>query len=189
MSKKLIALTLALILVLSLSALAFADTTPTVDNTTADIPVSIRQEFIDDAPEGHYLANLVRVDIDDEFYKIEATYLPLVQVAATEVSGAKYVNYYYSGLGVNILRYQLNGTFLVNYDGSVPQCTGLGYQKTYQYDNAPNGYTFDVVSEYRTLGAGYGSLTVTFDVYWAGTPTNQASDTGSIACDEYGNIY
>lgn len=189
--KKLLSLTLALVLVLSLSALAFADTAPIVDNAIADVPVNIRQEFIDEAPEGHYLAGVKYVPIDDEFYKYEAIYLPLVQTAATTVRGSKYIKLYFSGLpNINIMYYRLDGTFSVPFDGSAATCVSFEHSQQYVYDNSINhGYHFRVTNHVKSYYGEAGRLTVYFDYYWDGEKRGSSSDYDSIACNPYGEIY
>lgn len=186
--KKLLSLVVVLLLLLSFSTVSFADTTVT-DNSVCDIPVAVRQEFIDDAPEGKYLASIVRTDVTEDIYKVEGVYLPLVQTASTNVSGSKYVNYYYRGLDVNIMRYRLDATFSVSYDGvTQPPCVSFSHAKVYQYNNT-SGYTFSVTSERRIISDGVASLVVTFNVYWNGSLVETgASDTNYIACDSYGNF-
>lgn len=190
MSKKIVSLIVALVLILSLSATAFADTTPTVDNTTADIPVSIRQEFIDDAPAGQTLTSLSYEALEDGFFKVEGTYQTPAQARTTVVYGTKTIKLYYSSLyPVHIMMYTIGGEFSVPYDGTAATCTSAAvWDGVVTYDN-PTGYQFAYSYQTSQYFGNQGKVTVYFEVYWHGEYKNISSDYGVIACDEYGNVY
>ena len=181
--KKVLSIVLAMLFVMSVPIFASAETT-----TPDEIPADVYQQYVDETPEGYYLAEVKKIVEDEDWYRIEALYLPLVQTRAADISGTKYVDVYYSGIGVNIMRYLLSATFRVKYDGSLPECISFAHQRTYKYDN-PGALTFDVTSERRELGAGYAALIVTFDAYWDGSYTQTESYRNTIACDQYGEIY
>ncbi|MBR4889352.1 MAG: hypothetical protein IKU17_09430 [Clostridia bacterium] len=189
--KKTLSVILALILISSLSTMAFADATTITDNATAIIPVSIRQEFIDETPEGQYLADIKYVPINDDFYQYEALYLPINPTHRATIEGSKYVRVYHSSLGTHIMYYYLYGTF--TYDGTTATCTSFAYNRQYLYGSGePTGdtvYTYVIRSEdgYRQAERGY--VRVVYAVYGSGQYVETVVATPTIACEPYGEIY
>lgn len=185
--KKLLSFILAMVLMLALSAVAFADTGTVTDNATAEVPVSVRQEFIDETPLGTYLADVKYVQIDDEYFAYEALYLPLVQSRSSTTSGYKYVDVNYSGLGVSVMRYYLQGSF--TYDGTTSSCTSITRSLQYKYDN-PGGYTFTITRDTPSKSGNQGYVDLVYNAYWNGSYVRTVSNfKPTIACDEYGNVY
>ena len=173
---------MAIIMILSISAVAMADT---VDNhaltVQEGIPAEVYQEFIDDTPEGMYLSDVVRTVVDENVTVIRALYLPLIQPRGTSEYGQEYANYYYGN--IRAFRYLLAGYFDVTYTaGSQPECTSFAYQKVNHYSN-PSGYTFEITDERTVKGWGSASLTVSFIPY--GTET---SVIHHLVCDSEGVI-
>lgn len=186
--KKVLSFALSLIMVLVLSSVAFADSVSIVDNATSVVPVSIRQEFIDETPEGHYLADVKYVRIDDDFFQYEGVYLPLVQPRYQLIEGTKYVKVYYDALyPAHIMYYRLEGTF--RYDGSSSACIDLDFYRQYTYNN-PGGYTFVVTTEEARYNGNQGYVNLVFKVYSGNNHIDTISNVRpTIACDIYGNIY
>lgn len=186
--KKLLSFILAMVLMLALSAVAFADTGTVTDNATAEVPVSVRQEFIDETPLGTYLADVKYVQINDEYFAYEALYLPLVQSRSSTVSGSKYVKVYFDELyPAHIMYYYLTGSF--TYDGTTSSCTSITRSLQYKYDN-PGGYTFTITRDTPRKSGNQGYVDLVYNAYWNGSYVRTVSNfKPTISCDEYGNVY
>lgn len=181
--KRTLSTLLALVLILSMSAMAFADTTP-----TAEIPVDTMQAFIDDTPEGFYLAGTKVVPIDDDFTAYEAIYKPLIEPRASTTSGSKVVYVRYEPLNARVIKSSLMASF--SYDGSTSTCTSVTASTATLNGGVFPGYTIRITnsSTYRSGNHGYVDL-----VYQAlvGSVVHETVSNykPTIACDPYGNVY
>ncbi|MBR4887692.1 MAG: hypothetical protein IKU17_00950, partial [Clostridia bacterium] len=176
-------LTLALVLVLSLSALAFADTAP-----TAEIPADTMQAFIDDTPEGYYLAGTKVVPINDDFTAYEAIYKPLIEPRASTTSGSKVVYVEYKPISANVIKSSLMASF--SYDGSTSTCTSVTASTSRLNGGVFPGYTISIVNSSTYRSGNHGYVDLVYNVLVGSAVYDTISNVKpTIACDPYGNIY
>jgi len=180
--KKVLAMTLAIVLILSMSAIAFADTTP--NNQFADVPAEILQDFIDVTPEGQYLVDVNYVPIDEKSYMYEGIYRSLVQPRGSRVTDSKYSQIFHENIDTAAITYWLWGEF--DYDGVTSECKRFQYDCTYEY-NGPL-YSFEVVAQSPRIAGNSAYVAVTYNAY-SSNGTQVCHATPTIACDAYGNVY
>lgn len=184
MKKKLLSAIMALILILSMSAMAFADTVP----ITEGIPADTMQAFIDDTPEGYYLAGTTIVPIDEDFTAYEAVYKPLVQPRYSLVTDSKTVYVRYAPIAANVIRSDLTGTF--RYDGSTSACISASADTYLLHEGEFAGYTFEITRETIRYNGDQGYVDLVYKVYANGALYATVSNyKPTIACDPYGNVY
>ena len=180
--KRTLSVIFALVLVLSMSAIAFADTTP-----TAEIPADTMQAFIDDTPEGYYLAGTNVVPINDDFTAYEAIYKPLVQPRYSTVTDTKGVYVWCDLVDDYVIYSQLTGTF--RYDGYTSTCTKVT-ANTYLLYSSHSGYTFNIANQTVGYNGDQGYVDLIYDIYLNGYHMYRISNyKPTIACDPYGNVY
>lgn len=182
--KRTLSIILAMVLVLSMSAMAFADTTP-----IAEIPADTMQAFIDDTPEGHYLAGTNVIPIDEQLTAYEAVYLPIVRPRYASVTGQKTVYVYEGLIGANIVRSDLTGTF--NHDGRTAVCTNITANTVLLHPSYA-GYTFQITNKTPRLNGDQGYVDLVYKVYsgYSSVVVKTVSNIKpTIACNPDGTIY
>lgn len=182
MKKRLLSVLLAMIMVLSLSAIAFAD-------TPNDIPAEMYQKCVDDIPEGHYLADVImRTEEDGVTTTVEALYLPISRASTGTLTNNIYAYYTSKNAGtIHVLTYKMYGSF--TYDGSTVSVNSASTicNRTYQCGNV-DGYTVSPSTPNRTISGGTLRYTINYSMYYYGSLEDSGSTYGAIICDRYGNI-
>ena len=174
---------MALVLALSMSAMAFADTAP-----TAEIPADTMQAFIDDTPEGYYLAGTNVVPIDDEFTAFEAVYKPLIEPRYSLVTDYKTVYVYNEIIAANVVRSHLEGTF--QYDGVTATCTKVLASTNVLNNGVFPGYTIEITRQTPTRSGNHGYVDLIYNMCVGSVVYRTISNyKPTIACDPYGNVY
>lgn len=189
--KKSISFILTIIMILSISTMAFADDNLPSVTVVGEIPTEVIEEFIDLIPDGHYLKKIEATDDGNDMYGYSALYLPLVQTASSEVSGSKYKKIYNSDIAVAIFNVWIYGEFNVAYDGSAAECSSASCDVVYTYNNRANGAygAVQLGNEYALCMGENATAYVPYKWYWGSTLIDTYVGTASIGCSPYGEIY
>ncbi len=181
MKKRSLSLLLAIVMLLSLSTVAFAD-------TTDSIPAEMYQKCVDDTPAGHYLADVImHAEDDGATTTVEALYLPVSRTMTGAVTKNIYVYATVSDdFTFHALTYRVTANF--NYTGTSVSLATSSCTKTYQCGNI-EGYTVSTSSPVKQYGNGTLIYHIYYDVYHNGTLVyDDGYARGGISCDQNGNI-
>jgi len=181
MKRRILSVLLAVVMLFSLSAVAFAD-------TTNDIPVEMYQKCIDDTPEGHYLADVIlHTEEDGVTTTLEALYLPVSRTRTGQLSTNIYV--YYTTMQnkgtIHVLTYHVTANF--EFNGTSVSLVSSTCGKTYQCGNI-EGYTVSPNTPVKQYGSGILKYNISYSAYYNGAFEKSGSTYGGITCDQYGNI-